>query len=147
MWTYNNKIFRNCFAIIHCDPTKVSAPINKCIIFETNELSITLSTQWKYLRFYTVPLQLFDLYRWLLNRLVHTYESKPKLPLRRIPICVQSSRLVHTTSPHQCTCSTRASRHAPLEHIFPHPDLLVELEISLILQNTTRWIPKYGILL
>ena len=44
MLTDNNRIFRNCFAIIYCHLTKVSAQINKCIIFEPNELSITLST-------------------------------------------------------------------------------------------------------
>ena len=44
MLTDNNQIFRNCFVIIYCHLTKVSSPINKCIIFEPNELSITLST-------------------------------------------------------------------------------------------------------
>ena len=39
----NNQIFRNC-VIIYCHLTKVSSQINKCIIFEPNELSITLST-------------------------------------------------------------------------------------------------------
>ena len=42
----NNQIFRNCFVIIYCHLTKVSSQINKCIIFEPNELSITLSTLW-----------------------------------------------------------------------------------------------------
>ena len=44
MFTYNNHIFRNWFVIIYCHLTKVSPQINKCIIFEPNELSITLST-------------------------------------------------------------------------------------------------------
>ena len=44
MLTDNNQIFRNCFVIIYCHLTKVSSQINKCIIFEPNELSITLST-------------------------------------------------------------------------------------------------------
>ena len=44
MLTDNNQIFRNWFAIIHCHLTKVSAKVLQCIIFEHNELSITLST-------------------------------------------------------------------------------------------------------
>ena len=40
----NNQIFRNWFVIIHRHLTKVSAQIIQCIIFERNELSITLST-------------------------------------------------------------------------------------------------------
>ena len=43
MLTDNNQTFRNCFVIIHFHPTKVSSQINKCIIFEPNELSVTLS--------------------------------------------------------------------------------------------------------
>ena len=39
---YNNQFFRYCFGIIYCHLTKVSAQINKCIIFEPDELSITL---------------------------------------------------------------------------------------------------------
>ena len=46
MITHNNQIFRNWFAIIHYHLTKVSSRINKCIIFEPNELSITVSTLW-----------------------------------------------------------------------------------------------------
>ena len=46
MLTDNNQIFRNCFVIIYCHLTKVSSQINKCIIFEPNEVSITLSTLW-----------------------------------------------------------------------------------------------------
>ena len=42
----NNQIFRNWFVIIHHHLRKVSAQILQCIIFEHNELSITLSTQW-----------------------------------------------------------------------------------------------------
>ena len=42
MFTDNNQIFRNFFVIIYCHLTKVSSQINKCIIFEPNELSITL---------------------------------------------------------------------------------------------------------
>ena len=42
METYNNQIFRNCFVIIHYHLTKVSSQINKRIIFEPDELSITL---------------------------------------------------------------------------------------------------------
>ena len=38
----NNQIFRNWFVIIHRDLTKVSAQIIQCIIFERNELSITI---------------------------------------------------------------------------------------------------------
>ena len=38
----NNQIFMNCFVIICCHLTKVSSKINKCIIFEPNDLSITL---------------------------------------------------------------------------------------------------------
>ena len=38
MLTYNNQIFRNCFVIIHYRLRKISARINKCIIFEPNEL-------------------------------------------------------------------------------------------------------------
>ena len=44
MLTDNNQIFRNCFVIIYCHLTKGSSQINQCIIFEINELSITLST-------------------------------------------------------------------------------------------------------
>ena len=36
----------NCFVIIYCHLTKVSAQTNKCIIFEPNELPIALSTLW-----------------------------------------------------------------------------------------------------
>ena len=43
MLTDNTQIFRNCFVIISCHLTKVSSQINKYIIFEPNELSITLS--------------------------------------------------------------------------------------------------------
>ena len=39
-----NQIFRNCFVMIHYHLTKVSPRINKSIIFEPNELSITQST-------------------------------------------------------------------------------------------------------
>ena len=46
MLTGNNQIFRNCFVIIYCHLTKVSSKINKCIIFEPNELTITLTTLW-----------------------------------------------------------------------------------------------------
>ena len=42
----NNQTFRNCFVIIYCHLTKVPSQIDKCIIFEPNELSITLSTLW-----------------------------------------------------------------------------------------------------
>ena len=48
MLTDNNKIFRNWFVIIHRHPTKVSVQIIRCIIFERNELCITLSTLWPY---------------------------------------------------------------------------------------------------
>ena len=40
------QIFRNCFVIIYWHLTKVSSQINKCIIFESNKLSITLSALW-----------------------------------------------------------------------------------------------------
>ena len=43
MLTDNNQIFRNWFVIIHRHLTKVSAQIIQCIIFERNELFITLS--------------------------------------------------------------------------------------------------------
>ena len=46
MLTDSNQIFRNWFVIIHRHLTKVSAEIIQCIIFERNELSITLSTLW-----------------------------------------------------------------------------------------------------
>ena len=42
MLTDNNQIFRNWFVIIHRHLTKVSAKIIQCIIFERNELSITI---------------------------------------------------------------------------------------------------------
>ena len=42
MLTNNNQIFRNWFVIIHRHRTKVSAQIIQCIIFERNELSITI---------------------------------------------------------------------------------------------------------
>ena len=44
MLTDNNQIFSNCFVIMYYHLTKVSSQINKCIIYEPNELSITLST-------------------------------------------------------------------------------------------------------
>ena len=47
MLTDNNQIFRNCF-IIYFRLTKVSSQINKCIIFEPNELSVTLFTLYIY---------------------------------------------------------------------------------------------------
>ena len=40
----DNQIFRNCFVIIYCHLKKVSSQINKCIIFEPNELSIVYNT-------------------------------------------------------------------------------------------------------
>ena len=43
MLTDYNQIFSNYF-IVYCHLTKVLSQINKCIIFEPNELSITLST-------------------------------------------------------------------------------------------------------
>ena len=46
MLTDNNQIFRNWFVIIYRHLAKVSAQIIPCIIFEHNELSITLSTLW-----------------------------------------------------------------------------------------------------
>ena len=46
MLTDNNQIFRNWFVIIHRHLTKVLAQIIQCIIFERNELSITLSALW-----------------------------------------------------------------------------------------------------
>ena len=46
MLTDNNQIFRNWFVIIQRHLTKVSAYMIQCIIFERNELSITLSTLW-----------------------------------------------------------------------------------------------------
>ena len=42
MLMHNNQIFRNWFVIIHRHLTKVSAQIIQCIIFERNELSITI---------------------------------------------------------------------------------------------------------
>ena len=44
MLTDNNQIFRNWFVMIHRHLIKVSAQIMQCIIFERNELSITLCT-------------------------------------------------------------------------------------------------------
>ena len=52
MLTYNNQIFRNFFGIIQYHLTKISDRINKCIIFEPNELSITQSTPWLYRQWY-----------------------------------------------------------------------------------------------
>ena len=69
MLTDSNQIFRNCFVIIYYHLTKVSSEINKCIIFEANELSIRtlygtmtmtfffnfkrdISTFWKYKYFW-----------------------------------------------------------------------------------------------
>ena len=46
MLTDNNQILRNCFVIIYCDLTKVASEINNCIIFQPNELSITLWVHW-----------------------------------------------------------------------------------------------------
>ena len=46
MLTDNNQIFRYWFVIVHRHLTKVSAQIIQCIIFERNELSITLSILW-----------------------------------------------------------------------------------------------------
>ena len=46
MLTDSNQIFSNWFVIIRRYLTKVSAQIIQCIIFERNELSITLSTLW-----------------------------------------------------------------------------------------------------
>ena len=40
----SNQIFRNWFVIIHRHLTKVSSQIIRCISFERNELSTTLST-------------------------------------------------------------------------------------------------------
>ena len=54
----NNQIFTNCFVVIYSHLTKVSSQINKCIIFEPDELSITLSSLWSYL----VPLMFDDLF-------------------------------------------------------------------------------------
>ena len=42
MLTDNNQICRNCFVTIYCHLTKVLSQINKCIIFEPNELYITI---------------------------------------------------------------------------------------------------------
>ena len=47
MLTYNNQVFRNCFVIIHYHLTKISSRINKCIIFEPNDLSITIYLLYK----------------------------------------------------------------------------------------------------
>ena len=44
MLTDNNKNFRNWFVFIHRHLAKVLAQIIQCIVFERNELSITLST-------------------------------------------------------------------------------------------------------
>ena len=46
MLTDNNQIFRNWFVIIHRHLTKISAQIIQCIIFECNDLSITVYTLW-----------------------------------------------------------------------------------------------------
>ena len=43
----NHQIFSNCF-IVYCHLTKVSSQINQCMIFEPDELSITVSTLWYY---------------------------------------------------------------------------------------------------
>ena len=52
MLTDNNQIFRNCFVIIYCHLTKISSQINKCMIFEPNERSITISTLWVHVLFW-----------------------------------------------------------------------------------------------
>ena len=62
MLTDNNQIFRNWFVIIHCHLTKVSAQIIQGIIYECNELSITLSTLLLPLRY-----KLFKFHLFLLN--------------------------------------------------------------------------------
>ena len=46
MLTDNNQIFINWFVINHRYLPKVSAQIIQCMIFERNELSITLATLW-----------------------------------------------------------------------------------------------------
>ena len=46
----NNQVFRNCFVLIYCHLKKVSSQINKRIIFDANELFITISTLWLYHR-------------------------------------------------------------------------------------------------
>ena len=53
----NNQIFRNCFVIIYCHLTQVLSQINKCIIFEPSELSITLSTLWLNARYREAVIQ------------------------------------------------------------------------------------------
>ena len=47
---HNIQMFMNCFVIIHYILPKVSTRRNKCIIFEPNVLSITLSTIWSHRR-------------------------------------------------------------------------------------------------
>ena len=57
----NKQISRNCFIIILCHLTKVWSQINKCIIFEHNKLSITLSTLWSTIRGFSSSSALWDL--------------------------------------------------------------------------------------
>ena len=63
----NNQIFRNWFVIIHRHLTKVSAQIIQCIIFERNELSLTISTLCFHLVYYfiaVVPSRLESQFYW-----------------------------------------------------------------------------------
>ena len=71
MLTDNNQIFRNGFVISYCHLTKVSFQINKCIIFEPNELSITLSTLWYNLRSPDIESTDSDMIFWLGMALLH----------------------------------------------------------------------------
>ena len=48
----SNQIFRNCF-VIYCHLTKFSSQINKCIIFESNELYRLYNTILVYLLYGT----------------------------------------------------------------------------------------------
>ena len=60
MLTDNNQIFKNWFVIIHRHPTKVSAQIIQCRIFELNELSITLSILLMYFKLIQLTLHLLN---------------------------------------------------------------------------------------
>ena len=64
----NNQISRNWFVIIRPHLTKVSTQIIQFIIFERNELSITLSTLWFRLLLTTCNITIY-FYDGLLNNI------------------------------------------------------------------------------
>ena len=96
MLTHNNPIFRNCFVIIHYHLTKVSSRINKCIISEDNELSITLSTLW-YDLFIHYTASIYSIQPWYTVhslRIQYTASMHDTQP----PYSVHSLRIQYTAS-------------------------------------------------